>query len=155
MARDDHDLGVELPLAHPRQRRQAVHPGEPDIEQHDVVGLTGQTLEARLAAVDGVDAVALVAQHSAERAADARFVIDDQNGRHTSCRSDPFRRRKRCGRFDAGAATRQLERRQAGNSIANRVPRGWLSVTSMLPPCSATMRRTMARPRPLPRCFVE
>ena len=34
---DDHDLRVDLPLAHPRQRRQAVHPRQPDVEHDDVV----------------------------------------------------------------------------------------------------------------------
>ena len=126
MTGDDHHLRVDLPLAHPRQRGQAVHPRQPDVEHDDVVGLARQPLEARLAAVDGVDVVAFVAQHAAQRAADAGLVVNDQDGGH-----------------------------QAGSSIANRVPRGALSVTSMLPPCSATMRRTMARPRPLPRCLVE
>ena len=42
-----------------------------------------------------------------------------------------------------------------GNSIVKRVPRGALSSTSMLPPCSAMIRRTIARPRPLPRRLVE
>jgi hypothetical protein len=39
--------------------------------------------------------------------------------------------------------------------MVNLVPRGVLSATSMLPPCSAMMRRTIAKPRPLPRRFVE
>ena len=82
MARDDHHLRVELALAHARQRGEAVHARQPDVEQDDVVGLTGQTLETGLAAVDGIDAVAFVAQHAAERAAHAGLVVDDQNGRH-------------------------------------------------------------------------
>ena len=44
---------------------------------------------------------------------------------------------------------------QHGSSIVNRVPRGALSVTSMLPPCSAMILRTIARPSPLPRRLVE
>ena len=36
VAGDQHDLRVDLPLAQPRQRRQAVHAGQPDVE-HDQV----------------------------------------------------------------------------------------------------------------------
>ena len=84
VAGDDHDLRVDLPLAQPRQRGEAVHAGQPDVEHDDIVGVAGETLEAGLAAVDRVDAVALVAQHAAQRAADAGFVVDDQNGWHVS-----------------------------------------------------------------------
>ena len=90
--------------------------------------LADDAVEALLAAFDGFDVVAFVAQHAAERGAHARLVVDDQNGR-----------------FGA----------QHGSSIVNLVPRGSFSPTSIVPPCSATMRRTMARPRPLPRRFVE
>ncbi len=73
---------VDLTLAHPRQRRQPVHPRQPDVEHDDVVGLAPEPLETRLAAVDRVDLVAFVAQHAAQRAADARLVVNDQNGWH-------------------------------------------------------------------------
>ena len=36
-----------------------------------------------------------------------------------------------------------------------RVPDGTLSVTSILPPCSTIIRRTIASPNPLPRPLVE
>ena len=135
VARDDHHLRVELALAHPRQRRQPVHPGKPDVEQHDVVGLTGQSLKARLAAVDGIDAVALVPKHAAERAAHARLVIDDQNGRHpdflsfmipASGVSDSRSTRQHVPFESTGAGSRRSRSNgpQQGNSIANRVPRG-------------------------------
>ena len=130
MPGDDDDLGVHLTLAHPRQRRQSVHSRQPHVEDDHVEDAPAQPVETGLAAVDGVDVVLLVAQHAAQRAAHARFVVNDQNGRHAA-------------------------KINTGSSIANRVPRGTLSLTSMLPPCSATMRRTIARPRPLPRCFVE
>ncbi len=63
-------------------------------------------------------------------------------------------------RLATGCRQRQLETgnrtlRQSGTSMTNRVPCGALSCTSMLPPCSTTILRTMARPRPLPRRFVE
>ena len=118
---------VDLPLAHARQRGEAVHAGQPDVEHDDVVGLAAEPLEAGLAAVDGVDLVALVAQHAAERAADA--------GSSSTIRIDGIRQQA-------------IRWRSACLAACCRS-------TSMLPPCSATMRRTMARPRPLPRCLVE
>ena len=36
VAGDQHDLRVDLPLAQPRQRREAVHAGQPDVE-HDQI----------------------------------------------------------------------------------------------------------------------
>src|SRR5205823_139360 len=100
--------------------------GQPDVEDDDVVLRADDAVEAGLARLHGFDAVALVAQHAAQRAPDAGFVVNDQN-----------------------------RRLQHGSSITNREPCGTLSPTSMDPPCSATMRRTMARPRPLPRPLVE
>ena len=38
VARDHHDRRVDPPLAQPRQRREAVHPRQPDVEHDDVVG---------------------------------------------------------------------------------------------------------------------
>src|SRR6266568_3297522 len=43
----------------------------------------------------------------------------------------------------------------AGSSTRKREPTGRLSSTWMLPPCSATIRAAIARPRPVPRSFVE
>ena len=57
-------------------------PGQPDVEHDDVEDAPAQAIEARLAAVDRVDVVALVAQHAAKRAAHARLVVNDQNRRH-------------------------------------------------------------------------
>ena len=70
---------VDLPLAHARQRGEAVHARQPDVEHDDVVGLPAEPLETGLAAVDGVHLVALVAQHAAKRAAHAGFVVNDQD----------------------------------------------------------------------------
>ena len=138
VAGDHDDLRFDLPLAHPRERGEAVHAGQPDVEHDDVVGLAAETLEAGFAAVDGVHLVALVAQHAAERAANAGFVVNEQDRWHV-----------------VTSRVRERPCRSLGSSTAKRVPRGTLSVTSMLPPCSATMRRTIARPRPLPRRLVE
>src|SRR6185369_14566995 len=82
MPGDHDDLCVDLPLAHSRQRRQAIDAGQPDVEYDDVVDLPGEAIEARFSAVDRVDVVALVAQHTAQRAANARLIVNDQNGWH-------------------------------------------------------------------------
>ena len=94
-------------------------------------GCRADLIEAGLAAVDGVDRVAFVAEHAAERGANAGFVVDDQNANGH-------------------------ERQAAGSSDGEScVPLGAAAPTSMPPPCSTTMRRTIASPRPLPRPFVE
>ena len=71
-----------LAFAHARQRGKSVHARKPDIEQDDVVGLSGKTLKTGFAAVDGIDAVAFVTKHASERAPHTRLVIDDQNRWH-------------------------------------------------------------------------
>ena len=50
---------------------------------------------------------------------------------------------------------RAIHRDYDGSSIVKRVPCGTLSPASMVPPCSAMIRRTIARPSPLPRRLVE
>ena len=55
---------------------------ERHIEQYDVVGVAGETLQTGLAAIYCVDAVALIAQDAAKRTPHTGFVIDNQNGRH-------------------------------------------------------------------------
>ena len=92
VAGDDDHLRVDLPLAHARQRRQAIHAGQPDVEDDDVEGAPAQALEAGLAAVDRVDVVSLVAQHPAQRAADAGLVVNDQNRWHVSVRATETRK---------------------------------------------------------------
>ena len=69
-------------LARMRERLQPVHSRQPDVEHDDVVPMSCEALEARLAAVHGVHVVSLVAQHAPQRASDTRLVVDDQNGRH-------------------------------------------------------------------------
>jgi len=80
----DHDhLRVDLPLAETLQRLEPVDARHPDVEQHHVEGLLDHPLETGLARRHGLDRVALVAQHAAQRGAHARLVVDDQNRCHT------------------------------------------------------------------------
>ena len=152
VAGDHHHLRVDLPLAQTLQRDQPVDPGQPDVEHDHVVAAAHHALETGLAAVDGVDVVALVAQDAAERAS-ARRARRRPPGSSASVGSTaasatprlPPRPRMLASRTADSA--RQLDRKPR--------PGGVFSPTSIVPPCSATMRRTMARPRPLPRFFVE
>ena len=139
VAGDHHDRRIDATLAQARQRCQSVHARQPDVEHDDVVGRAHDAVEARLAALDGVDDIAFVAEHAAQRAAHARFVVDDENSR-----------------LHLGLVTSlHATNLHVGSSIVNTVPFGTLSATSMLPPCSAMIRRTIASPSPLPRRLVE
>ena len=48
VARDEDDLRVDLPLAQPRQRREAVHAGQPDVEHDQVDRPSRDPIETRL-----------------------------------------------------------------------------------------------------------
>ena len=43
----------------------------------------------------------------------------------------------------------------SGSTIEKLVPRPTSEMTSIVPPCSSTMRLVVARPRPVPPRFVE
>ena len=79
MPRDHHDRRVDAALAEARERSQAVHARQPDVEHDDVVRRADDAVEAGLAAFDSFDDVAFVTQHAAESAAHAGFVVDDEN----------------------------------------------------------------------------
>src|SRR5215471_10241738 len=126
VARNQHDLRIDMTFAQPLECRQTVESRQPDVEQNEIDAAAGHPLETLLTAGDGFDGISLIAKHASKSRTDARLVVDDE---------------------DSGL--------QHGSSMVNRVPRGDLSPTSMLPPCSAMIRRTIASPRPLPRRFVE
>ena len=67
-------------FVHPRLQRQRAFAGAIDVEDDDVIRCPRHAIEARLAAVDRFDDVALVAEHAAQRAADAGFVVDNEDG---------------------------------------------------------------------------
>jgi hypothetical protein len=65
VAGDEHDLGIDLPFAQPGQGVESIHARKPDVEHDQIDGTARQAIEARLAAGDRLDVVALVAQHAA------------------------------------------------------------------------------------------
>ena len=77
VARDEHHLRVHLPLAETRKRRQAVHAGQPDVEDDEIDGAAGHAVEARLTCRHTLDRVPFVAQYAGERLLDARLIVDD------------------------------------------------------------------------------
>ena len=66
-------------LPEPLQRAQSVEAGQPDVEHDRVVGGARQPIEAGLSALHRFDLISLVAQHAAQRAAHAGFVVDDED----------------------------------------------------------------------------
>ena len=79
MARDQHDLRIDLPLADPGERGQAIHAGQPDVEHDEVDGAPRNAIEALLSRRDRFDGVPLVTEHARQRRSDARFVVDDED----------------------------------------------------------------------------
>src|SRR5262249_40606374 len=139
VARHHHDGHRELPGSRPlAQERDAVCIGHPDVEQ-DERRLLPRAKGACFGRVlgDG-NTVALVLQDFGEEFADADFVVDDQD----------------VVRWDHGGAYPTLSPALRGNTIVTRDPRGSRFASSTRPPCSWTILRTMARPRPVPFAFV-
>src|SRR5688572_12500914 len=126
-----------VPLA---QQRDAVHVGHPDVEQHEV------RLLARGGAARGggvgrdLDLVTFLGQDLRQQAADVGLVVDDQYSRRTHA-------------FSLLASARRASRAVAGNVMRTRAPPCGALSTSTWPPCSSTIRRTIASPRPVPFGF--
>ncbi len=80
VARDEHDLSIDLPFPQPSQGRETIHAGQPDVEDDEVDGLAGYPIKTVFSAGDGVDCVSLVAQDSRQRCPHARLVVNDQDG---------------------------------------------------------------------------
>ncbi len=136
---DHHHRRVDAPVPQLLERDEAVHARQPDVEHDHVEGGAHDAVEAGFTAVHRFDGIAFVAEDAAEGAADAR-PHRPRSERSASCLGS--------WKLEAGDC-------QHGNSMVKIVPEGALPATSMAPPCSAMMRRTIARPNPLPRCLVE
>ena len=126
-----------VPLA---QQRDAVHVRHPDVEQHEV------RLLARGGAARGggvgrdLDLVAFLGQDFRQQATDVGLVVDHQDSRRTHA-------------FSLLASVRRASRAVAGNVMRTRAPPCGALSTSTCPPCSSTMRRTIASPSPVPFGF--
>jgi hypothetical protein len=61
---------------------QSVHSGtKPNVEQHDVGGLAREMFDALFAGRDSVNLIAIFAERSGERFANAGFIVNDQDCR--------------------------------------------------------------------------
>src|ERR1700693_2042185 len=127
VAGDHHDGHFLQTAVRGFQDREAVAVAQPDIEEREVEVLLFQPLETLLARLDRSDRVSLVGQDLRERLPDSFLVIDDEHAPLLHA---------------------------AGSSMMKRAPRGQFSSTRMVPLWSATMRDTIASPRPVPRPFV-
>src|SRR5215471_12694276 len=128
------------------ERFQAVHARQPDIEKHDFKIAAVDAFEGLLGRANGIDAILFIAKNGREGLANAFFIVDNQDFRFHTHRSESS-----AARSEAAAA----EISATGNSIRKREPTGWLSSTRREPPCSEMMRAAIARPRPVPRSLVE
>src|SRR6266705_993879 len=136
----------------PRGRLQApygfhaVDPRKPDVQETDLDITSRGALQCFLSGTHSFHMIALVLENRGERFSNASFVVHDEEMRSRCHRvaSDPLWSASEAG---VNSAT--------GSSTRKRDPTGTLSSTWMLPPCSATMRAAMARPRPVPRSLVE
>ena len=79
VAGDDHDLRALVRGPDPLQDVEAVHLGEPDVEQHEAEVLGLEQGQPGLARLGRPDDEALVLEDALERGPDARFVVDDQD----------------------------------------------------------------------------
>ena len=68
-----------LPAAHPPEDLEAIHPGQPDVEQDEVGGLGRRELEALLAGAGHGDLVAFLLERVLDSARDGVLVFDDQD----------------------------------------------------------------------------
>ena len=85
VARDHDHFGRVIHLADSFQCFQAIHGGQPDIEQHHFVAvLAPQQLEALFPALHRCRFVAFVCQHSLERFTNAGLVVNDENFMHAA-----------------------------------------------------------------------
>src|SRR5207249_3623866 len=119
------DVRLRRFLAQPSQRFEAIDAGKPDVEQHEVIHILLDFLQAVLAGRDGFGRKAFVLEDALQRLPDAGLVIDNEDSWHT------------------------------GSSTTNRVPFGEFGSAPIYPPWSSRMRLEMARPRPVPFLCVE
>ncbi len=123
----DHD-GVGRRFHDLRQQIESASVREPDVEQHEIVGLA----ELRSGLRDGSGLIHLIAfapQRARDTRANVGLVVRHEDGH----------------RVPAGPS---------GNRIRNVVPRSGFGSTATVPSWSFTIRSTIVRPSPLPCAFV-
>ena len=138
----------------PPGRLQPVHPGQPDVEHHDVVRLLPEPIEARLARIHGVHRIAFVAQHAAEAA--SQHARDDDDGERLACRARRAGGGTASAEFPVHSGRRSVSVRPA--SLRSAFGAANSRARSARPPadpacrgsCRSGRLRTAAPPRPRP-----
>src|SRR5689334_6617136 len=121
----DDDERTATALAIVPQEGETIHLGHAYIAENQIERLSCGTLEGALSVLLGCDGIARVRQQQAERLAQARFVVDNQDFVHR------------------GSAT--------GKNSLKAAPPSRAPSTHTTPPISSTDRATIASPRPVPR----
>src|SRR6267142_5296546 len=136
----------------PRRRLQAaqcfepVHSRKPNVQEHDFQIAGTGAVQRLLGGSHSFDVIALLLENRGKRFADSGLVIHNQKVRFGG---------HQAASVPLWSATEAGVNSATGSSTRKREPAGRLSSTWMLPPCSATMRAAMARPKPVPRSLVE
>src|SRR5688572_25491169 len=121
------------PLPEPAEDRQAVEPGQHEVEDDEVERSRGEGIPRRLAVQGGVDLVPLRPELLPKSGDDAGIVLDDEDPRPAHA-------------CDAPAAAGAF----AGRRSVNVVPCPSFESTRMSPPSFRASRLAIARPRPAP-----
>ena len=82
VARDHDDLGSIFHIPDFLEGFEAIHSGEPDIEQHYVKRAFAQSFEAGFATARNPDLIVFVLQHALQRLLNAGLVVHDENVMH-------------------------------------------------------------------------
>lgn len=156
--RDDDDDQVRLDKPDFSQKGQAVHPGEPDVDDGHAVRLLPYQAEPRLGVRRAVYGVAHVPEDLRTGLLHVRFVLDDQDPKPMHGPPPiPGRlghRLRAPARLSPTAGPPMTDRTLRGKTISNSVPLPTSLRTRTSPPWAWTMVRTMLRPRPAPRGLV-
>ncbi len=144
---DDDYFGQALDLQRTDlgQHFQTVPVGQPDVQQQHIIRRVPQQNHSLGCAGGARDGVPIFLEDLAQRFADLRFVVDDQDVVHAGVLPlTPTR-----------AASCALLASASGSSMMNRAPVGLFCSARMAPLCSWMIFEAIASPRPVPRCLVE
>ena len=125
-------------------------PGSQMSSRTNFIEGTCERFEAGLAGLNGGDVEAFVLEHTAERLADAGLVVDDQYSGQKSC--------NQCGDSCRGCRfrlARIIRRRGRDFNSETRPDKVHCPRRGYLRRVRRECGLTMARPRPVPRAFVE
>src|SRR5262249_6708713 len=145
-ARREHDDRHRRPAADAPDDFHAVDVGQPEVDDREIRLVAAGGGGTALAAFRLHHAIAFRGERAAQEPADLRLILDDEHrgARLAHCRAAATSRGI-CGASSSG----KLKRKAAPPEVAPSF-RGGRRSAQMLPPCSRTIARQMARPSPTP-----